>query len=62
LQFLILDEREPADAGLSDVWQLNFKPIGLIVSAPPGINMYIYGPISKDLPKNCYVVASTYET
>ena len=34
LRFLILDEREPGDTGTGDVWQLNFKPIGLIVSLP----------------------------
>ena len=41
LRSLVLDGREPDDAGIGDVWQLNFKPIGLIVS-PPGINIYDY--------------------
>ena len=44
LRSLILDEREQDDTGIGDVWQLNFKPMGLIVS-PPGMNIYDYGPI-----------------
>ncbi len=31
LRSLILDEREPDDTAISEVWQLTFKPIGLIV-------------------------------
>jgi hypothetical protein len=61
LQSLILDEIEPGDTGLGDIWQLNFKPIGVIVS-PLDINIYNYGLICKDLSNNCYVVTSTYET
>jgi len=47
--------------GIGDVWQLNFKPIGLIVS-PHDINIYDHGPICKNIPNNCYFVTSTYET
>jgi hypothetical protein len=61
LQSLILDDREPDDAGLGDVWQLKFKPICLIVS-PPDIKIYNYGLFCKDSPNNCYVVTSTFET
>ena len=61
LRSLILDEREPDDTGIGDVWQLNFKPIGLIVS-PPDVNIYDYGPICEGIPDNCYFVTSTYET
>ena len=61
LRSLILDEREPDDTGIGDVWQLNFKPIGLIVS-PHDINIYDYGPICEGIPNNCYFVTSTYET
>ncbi len=39
LRSLVLDEREPNDADIGDVWQLNYKPIGSIVS-PPDINIY----------------------
>jgi hypothetical protein len=46
LRSLILDERELDDTGIGDVWQLNFKPIGLIVSQPD-INIYDYGPICE---------------
>ena len=59
LRSLILDEREQDDSGIGDVWQLNFKPIGVIVS-PPDINMYDYGPICEDIPNNYYFVTSTY--
>ena len=45
----------------SDVWQLNFKPINLIVS-PSDINIYDYGRICEDIPNNCYFVTSTYDT
>ncbi len=61
LRSLILDEREPGDAGIGDVWQLNFNPTGLTVS-PPDINIYDYGPICEGIPDNCYFVTSTYET
>ncbi len=61
LRSLILDEREPDDTGIGDVWQLNFKPIGLIVS-PPDINIYEYGPICEGIPNICCFVTSTYET
>ena len=61
LQSLILDEREPNDTGIGDNWQLNFKPIGLIVT-PPDINIYDYGPICEGIPNNCYFVTLTYET
>ncbi len=61
LRSLILDERESGDTGIGDVWQLNFKPIGLIVS-PPDINIYGYGPICEGIPNNCYFVTSMYET
>jgi len=42
LQSLILDEREPNDTSIGDIWQLNFKPIGLIAT-PLDINIYNYG-------------------
>ena len=58
LRLLILDEREPDDTGIGDVWKLNFKTIGLIVS-PHDINIYDYG---LNIPNNCYFVTSTYET
>ncbi len=59
---MILDEREPHDVNVCDVWQLNFKPIGFIVS-PRDINIiYDYGPICEGIPNNCYFVTSTYET
>ncbi len=58
---MIRDVREPNDTGIGDVWQLNFKSFGFIVS-PPDINRYCYGPICEDLPNNCYVVTSTYQT
>jgi hypothetical protein len=61
VQSPIVGEGEPCDIGLGDVCQLNFKPIGLIVSLL-GINIYNCGPICKDLPNNCFVVSSTYET
>jgi len=64
LRSMILDEREPDDTahtGIGDVWQLNFKPIGLIVS-PHDINIYDYGPIWEGIPNNCCFVTSTYET
>ncbi len=61
LRSLILDEGEPDHTGIGDVWQLNFKPIGLIVS-PFGINIYYYCPICKGITNNCYFVTSTYET
>jgi hypothetical protein len=61
LRSLILDEREHDDTGIGDVRQLNFKPIGLIVS-PPDINIYDYGPICEGIPNNCYFVTSKYET
>jgi len=60
LRSLVLDESEPDDTGIGDVWQLNFKPIGLIVTTPC-INMYSYGPTCEDLPNNCYIATSTYE-
>jgi len=60
LRSLVLNERELDDTGIGDVWQLNFKPIGLIVS-PPDINIYDYGPICEDIPNDCYFVTSTYE-
>jgi hypothetical protein len=50
LRSLVLDERELDDTGIGDVWQLNFKPIGLIVS-PHDINIYDYGPICEDIQK-----------
>ncbi len=52
LRSLILDEREPDDTGIGDVWQLNFKPISLIVS-PRDINIYDYGPICEGILDNC---------
>jgi hypothetical protein len=61
LRYLILDERELDDTGIGDDWQLNFKPIGLIVS-PLDINMNDYGPICEGITNNCYFVTSTYET
>ena len=61
LRSLILDEREPDDTGIGDVWKLNLKPTGLIVS-PLGINIYDYGSICEDIPNNHYFVTSTYET
>ena len=61
LRSLVLDEREPDDTGIGDVWQINFKPIGLIVS-PLDINMYDYCLICKDILNNCYFVTSSYET
>ena len=60
-QSLVLDERETDDTGIGDVWKLNFKPIGLIVS-PPDINIYDYGPICENIPNSFYFVTSTYET
>ena len=48
LRSLVLDEREPNDAGIGDVWKLNFKPIGLIVS-PRDINLYDYGSICEGI-------------
>jgi hypothetical protein len=61
LRSMVLDERETEDTGIGDVWQLNFKPIGLIVS-PPHINIYDYGPICEGIPENCYFITSIYET
>jgi hypothetical protein len=61
LRSLILDEREPHDTGVGDVWQLNFKPFGLTVS-PPDFDIYDYGPICEGIPNNCHFVTSTYET
>ena len=61
LRSLVLDEREPDDTGICDVWQLNFKPTGLIVS-PPDINMHDYGLICEGITNNCYFVTSAYET
>ena len=61
LRSLVLDEREPDDTGIGDVWKLNFKPIGLIVS-PPEINTYDYGPIFEGIPTNFFFVTSKYET
>ena len=61
LRSLMLDEREPDDTGIGNVWQLNFKSFGLIVS-PLDINIYDYGPICEDISNNCYFVTSTYET
>ena len=61
LRSTILDKREPDDTGIGDVWQLNFKPIGLIVSRP-GINIYDSGPICVGILKIFYFVTSTYET
>ena len=61
LQSLILDEREPGDTGIGDVWQLNFKLIVLVVS-PPDINICNYDPICEAVSNNGYVVTSTYET
>ena len=58
---LVLDERELDDTGIREVWPLNFKPIGLIVS-PPYINIYDYGPICEGIPNNCYFVTSAYKT
>jgi hypothetical protein len=58
---LILDEREPFDISIGDIWQLDFKPIGLFVS-PPDINIYDYGPICKEIPNNFYFVTSTFNT
>ena len=58
---LILDEREPDDTCLGDVWELKFKPIGLVVT-PPDIHVFDYGPICHNLPDNCYVITPTYET
>jgi len=60
LRSLVFDEREPSDTGIGDVWKLNFKTIGLIVS-PPGINIYDYGPICENIPNNCLFVTLTYE-
>jgi len=31
---LIIDTREPINPNIGDVWQLNFKPISLLVSPP----------------------------
>ena len=61
LRTLVLDERESDDTGIGDVWQLNFKPIALIVS-PPEINIYDYGPICEGIPNNGFFVTSTYDT
>jgi hypothetical protein len=61
LRSLFLDEREPDDTGIGDVWKLHFKPIDLIVS-PLDINIYDYGPICENIPNHCYFVTSTYET
>ena len=61
LRSLVLDERQPDDTGIGDVWQLNFRPIGLIVS-PNDINIHDYGPICENIQKNCYFVTLTYET
>ena len=61
LRSLILDEREPYDTGIGDVWLLNFKPIGLIVS-PPDLNIYDYALTCEGIPNNCYFVTSTYDT
>jgi hypothetical protein len=61
LRSLILHDRELDDTGIGDVWQLNFKPIGLIVS-PPDVNIYVYGPICEGMPSNCNFVTSTYES
>ena len=60
LRSLILDERESDDTGIGDIWQLNFKQIGLIVS-PHTINICDYGPICEGIPNNCYFVTSTHE-
>ncbi len=52
LRSLVLDEREPDDTGIGDVWQLNFKPIGFFAS-PLDINIiYDYGPICEGIPDN----------
>ena len=48
LQSLILDERESDDTCIGDIWQFNFKPIGLIVT-PPNVNIHNCGPICEDL-------------
>jgi len=61
LQSPVLDEREPNNTGIGDVWQLNFKPTRLIVS-PPDINIYDHGPICGNISNNCYFVKSTHET
>ena len=58
---MILDKIEQDDTGIGDVWQVNFKPIGLIVS-PLDINIYDNGPICEGIPNNCYYFGnSTYE-
>ena len=46
---------------IGNIWQLKFKPIGLIVT-PPAVNIYNYRPICEDLPNHCYVATSTYES
>ena len=60
LHSLILDKSELDDTGIGDISQLDFKPIGLIVTSPD-VDIYNYGLICEDLPKSCYVVNTTYE-
>ena len=56
LRYLVLDEREPYDTDIGDVWQLKFKPIGLIFSPPDISSKYDYSPICEGITNNCYFV------
>ena len=59
--WFLMKGNQTIPVNIGDVWQLNFKPIGLIISRPD-INIYDYGSICEGIPNNCYFVTSTYET
>ena len=57
----VLDDREPPDDGSGDAWELQYRPLGLIVR-PVGIPPEEIGVVSEDLPEGTFLVETRFET
>ena len=57
---VILDDREDPDDNEGEAWDLQYRPIALVVH-PPDAHLQHYGTICEGMPEGCYPIRPTYE-